>query len=234
MSLARAGDQVLVRAGIPISCHRTSVPQLIVRAKGTASGDTFTASVRSRVLPRLSLDFAVQGRFSGDTAEGTVTVRGVRRKGGPRGCGIRRSATVRLRTEVSPQAAPVPAPRGASLRGLSTGTAAGVRLPVLVSVTSTGRVIARWLAQPACARGSLSVDNYTPSTREDATGRFAKAERYTVRYRDGTADHYRVRFDGRFRADGVAGTLRARVRVTGRGGRTLARCDSGLQRYGAA
>jgi hypothetical protein len=141
---------------------------------------------------------------------------------------------VSLRTAPAPAGAPTPAPAGVNLRGLSDQTAGGVRLPVLVSTTSTGKVMATWLAQAGCPRGSLPVNNFTPPTAVDAAGNFARSERYRIRFNDGTTEHYRVRFAGTFRADGVTGTLRARIRLADRRGRTIARCDSGVRPFTAA
>lgn len=70
--------------------------------------------------------------------------------------------------------------------------------------------------------------------RISAKGTFRRRERFTIRYRDGSRDRYRVSFGGQLLSDGAVGTLRVRMRIVTRRGRTLGRCDSGVRRWAAA
>lgn len=234
LGVARTGDAVVMRLTANLSCRSTSFPQLVARARGTASGDAIRITGRTKVVRGLFLRTTLDVRAVGEELQGTFTSRPVRRRGGPRGCGRGIRLPVRLRTQVTPAGAPVPAPANARLRGMSTQTAGGVRLPVLVSTGTGGRVVALWTAHTRCTRSTFSITNFTPATAVRADGSFARSERYRLKYRGGITEHYRVRFTGQFRADGVEGTLRASLRVTDRRGRTIGRCASGLQRYGAA
>jgi hypothetical protein len=79
----------------------------------------------------------------------------------------------------------------------------------------------------------LTVVSLTPPTRIRADATFGRRERYSIRYRDGSVDRYRVVFRGRLLGDGAAGTLRARTQ-TSKPGASFFPCDSGTRRWTAA
>jgi hypothetical protein len=139
------------------------------------------------------------------------------------------------RAETAPTGAVArPAP-GALLWGLSAQAAGAFRLPVALKVDAAGsRVMGLWQARMRCGpKAVLTVVNLTPPTRIRADATFGRRERYSIRYRDGSVDRYRVVFRGRLRADGAAGTLRARMQ-TSEPGASFFPCDSGTRRWTAA
>ena len=79
------------------------------------------------------------------------------------------------------------------------------------------------LLDPAAAEAALV---------QPPDGTFLDDKPYTVRYRDGSSERYRIRFEGRFLADGVVGTLRARMQ-TRKKGKSYYPCDSGTQTWSA-
>ncbi len=71
-----------------------------------------------------------------------------------------------------------------------------------------------------------------PPTKLKADGSFLDIKPYTIRYTDGSSERYRIRFEGRFLADGVVGTLRVRMQRRKKGNSYYA-CDSGTQTWAA-
>ena len=95
------------------------------------------------------------------------------------------------------------------------------------------RVSARWAVAARCGRGPAHrFSNLTPFTAIGDGGRFARAERFRVRYADGVV-RYRVRFGGRFAGGAAAGTLRLRATVRNRRGALVTRCDTRRRRWTA-
>jgi outer membrane protein assembly factor BamB len=234
LSLRRDGSRLTARVGLVVTCRRVNFPQLIARGSGTITGSSFRARFTSKVVRGLRLRTTLRGTFAGDGATGTLAIKPIRGRGGPRGCrGVPRRRIV-LRTAASPAGdAARPAPR-AVFRGLTTQDAGGVHLPVMLSVSRDGRrLVAQWLALADCGRFNASVDNFTPRTRIRVDGSFSRPERYAIRYNDGTIDRFRISFSGRFLTDGAVGRLRARVNTVTRSGRVLARCDSGAHTFAA-
>jgi hypothetical protein len=91
-----------------------------------------------------------------------------------------------------------------------------------------------WQARMRCGpKAVLIVVNLTPPTRIAADATFRRRERYSIRYRDGSVDRYRVMFRGRLLADGAAGTLRAPMQTSKPGASFFPR-DSGTRRWTAA
>ena len=72
--------------------------------------------------------------------------------------------------------------------------------------------------------------NVTPATTVRPDGSFSRTERFTIRYTDGSTERYRVKFSGRFLADGAVGTLSARMQAYERGKRYYP-CFSGTQSW---
>ena len=105
---------------------------------------------------------------------------------------------------------------------------------VLRTTRDGAKVAARWNAIARCRRGpSERLGNFTPATRVRPDGSFERRERFSVRYADALV-RYRVRFAGRFQADGAQGELRMRARVFDRRGRRLrTRCDTRRRRWQA-
>jgi hypothetical protein len=104
----------------------------------------------------------------------------------------------------------------------------------VLRTTRDGRkVAARWNAIARCGRGPRErLVNFTPATRIGTAGGFLRKERFTVRYTDAVV-RYRVRFGGRFLADGASGRLRMRAAVMDRRRRVLTRCDTGTRNWHA-
>ena len=73
--------------------------------------------------------------------------------------------------------------------------------------------------------------DFTPTRKINADGTFGGNQSYVMRYR-GYSEHYRVTFKGQFLADGVTGTLRARVYYREKGRRSV-NCVSGTQSWSA-
>jgi hypothetical protein len=234
LSLRRDGSRLTARVGLVVTCRRINFPQLIARGTGPITGSSFKARFSTKIARGLRLRTTVRGTFAGDGATGTLAMKPIRGRGGPRGCrGVPKTSIV-LRTAAAPVGAPArPAPRTV-FRGLTTQDAGGLQLPVILTVSPNGRhLVAQWLALADCGRFNTSIDNITPRTRIRADGSFSKPERYVIRYNDGTTDRFRISFSGRFLTDGAVGTLRARVNTTTRSGRVLVRCDSGPHTFTA-
>lgn len=178
------------------------------------------------------IEVRLTGTLDGSTATGAITLT-------PAGLRFARcKARTRpftLRAETVPTgAAAQPAP-GSLLSGLTAEAAGGLRLPVALKVNGRGtRLTALWQGTMRCgATAVLTVVNLTPRTRIRGDATFSRRERYSIRYRDGSVDRYRVVFRGRLLADGAAGTLRARMQ-TSKPGASFYPCDSGTHRWTAA
>ena len=233
LSMRRDGGRLTARVGLVVTCRRVNFPQLIARGSGTITGTSFTATFRTKINRGLRLRTRLRGTFAGDGATGTIAMKPIRGRGGPRGCRGFPQTRIVLRAAGGPVGgAAKPAPRTV-VRGLTTQDAGGLHLPVILTVSSNGRhVVAQWLALAGCGQFNTPVANFTPRTRRRTNGSFSKPERYVIRYNDGTTDRFRISFSGRFLSDGAVGTLRVRVTTTRRS-RVLVRCDSGPQTFTA-
>src|SRR4051794_620698 len=120
---------------------------------------------------------------------------------------------------------------GLRRRQHTSQSAGGLRLPAALRATKNGRVYAVWQAMLRCGRATIPMADYTPSRRIRPDGTFGGSQSYVIRYR-GYSEHYRVTFKGQFRADGVTGTLRARVYYKERKRRSV-NCTSGTQTWTA-
>jgi hypothetical protein len=106
-------------------------------------------------------------------------------------------------------------------------------MPVSVRVAASGRVYGIWTATMKCGpKAVLAMASSMPPIKVKADGSFLDDKPYTVRYTDGSSDRFRIRFEGRFLADGVVGTLRARMQTRKKGKRYYP-CDSGTQTWTA-
>ena len=129
---------------------------------------------------------------------------------------------VSLRSESAPVGAPAAPPASTLFSGLSGQSAAGVRLPVSVRVAASGRVYAIWTATMKCGpKAVVALGDRDAADELKADGSFLDDEPYTVRYTDGSSERYRIRFEGRFLADGVVGTLRVRMQTRKKGKQLL-------------
>jgi hypothetical protein len=212
------------RAGLGVRCGGITWAPVFVRLSGKlTAAPAFTVGGHTRLGGR-TLRISAQGSADGLNANGTVRVRG-------RGCrGWRLPFT--LRTESALAGAAAVPPPSSTFMGLTAQSAGGVRLPVSVSVTHTGKMWAIWDVSMKCHGVTIPTTNVTPYTRIRPDGSFTRSERFRIRYRGGATDHYKVKLTGQFRADGVSGTLRASVQTTKPGHRYYP-CFSGTQAWAA-
>jgi hypothetical protein len=221
--LVRPSGKISARVGTGIRCHGRLWTPVYIRLSGSAQGSAIAASGRTR-LGRSTVRVSVQGAADGAAATGNLRIRG----SGCRGW----STPFSLRTASAPAGAAVMPTRGTSFMGLTSQAAGGVRLPVSLSVTHTGKVWAMWDATMGCRPGTAGMSNVTPLTKIRADGTFLRKERFVVRYVHGLTDHYTVTLKGAFRADGVSGTLTMRMRRT-QPGKRFRPCVSGTQSWAA-
>jgi len=220
----KPNGQIVGRAAQAINCHGQSWNPLYVRLAGTAQGAAISVSGRTRVPGLGYLRISLTGTADGQAATGTVSVRE------PRRC-KHWSFPFVLHTDSAP-AGPPAVPGLAMFTGLTSQSAGGVRLPISVSTTHTGKVWAQWDALLSCHPGSYAMSNLSPLTKIRPDGTFTRSERFTIRYRGGYKNHYRVTFAGAFHSDGVSGTLKARM-LTTKPGRRYRPCVSGTQTWAA-
>jgi len=226
------GDKLALRFDTSLRCGRTSY-DVAGRAVVPFDGRSFSAQAGRRLRiggGRIDFAWTMSGQADGTIAAGTLIVAGVRRAGGRRTTCNRkptRRFTARLAAP-APTGSPRP-PGGASFGGLSTiGVSDGLRAPVVLKATSSGRrIAARWNALARCGRGPRAdLVNFTPSMRVRADGSFSRSERFAVRYADALV-RYRVRFAGRVSGESAGGKLRMRARIyTRSGSRLITRCDT--------
>lgn len=227
ITLVRHDDgQIVARMIIAYECRKRSFTNQIVRLKGsTGDGVNFTASGKTRLYGRGMVRFELTGALPTDSVSGKLVT-------SHKGCPTYTRDLV-LRTESAPAGAPAMPGASTLLNGLTGQAAGGIRLPVAVRVTAKGRVWANWQAELKCGpKEVVSMGNKTPTSAVKPDGTFSRSETYTIRYTDGSSDRFRVSFKGRFLADGVVGTLRARMQ-TRKKGHSYYPCDSGTQTWAA-
>jgi hypothetical protein len=218
--------RISARATVPYQCRKYRNSNLIVRLRGaTADGVNFTATGTTRIGALGRLRVTLTGTLAPDAVSGKAKVN-------LRGCpGYTRSLS--LRGESAPAGVPAVPPAKTVFNGLSSQAAAGVRMPVTLRVAANGRVYATWTATMKCGpKAVLSMGSSMPPTTIKPDGTFLDDKPYTIRYSDGSSDRFRIRFEGRFLADGVVGTLRARMQTRKKGKRYYP-CDSGTQTWAA-
>jgi hypothetical protein len=222
--LRRDNGQIAARVLLGARCRGYADYNMVIRVSGsTPDGASFTASGKAKLGPPGSVRVTLTGSLAPDSVSGTARVRYP-------GCKGYRQPFV-LRTESAPAgAAAVPA-AGTVMQGMTSQSAAGLRLPVSLRATKNGRVYAVWQAMLRCGRAAIPMVDYTPSRKIHPDGTFGGSQNYVIRYR-GYSEHYRVTFKGQFRADGVTGTLRARVYYKERRRRSV-NCTSGTQTWTA-
>jgi hypothetical protein len=227
ITLVRHDDgRVDARTIVNYACRKHELVNEIVRLKGsTGDGVNVTASGKKRLFGRGMVRLKLTGALAPDSVSGKVTM-------GLKGCPKYTYGLV-LRTESAPAGAPAVPAASTLFNGLTGQAAGGIRLPVAVRVTAKGRVWARWQAEMKCGpKAVISMGNTTPTSAVKPDGTFSRSETYTIRYTDDSSERFRVSFKGRFLADGVVGTLRARMQ-TRRKGHSYYPCDSGQQTWTA-
>jgi hypothetical protein len=235
IALQPRGDRMALRFDTTLLCGRRTF-EAVGRARAAFDGAAFSARGASRV-PGLRLRYAweLSGAVSGPAVTGELRIAGVRRSGGRRiACTRHPTRRFQARIGTSPAGAPAAARPAAGYLGMSAIAIGGLPGPVVLRTTRDGRkVAARWNAIARCGRGPRErLVNFTPATRIGPAGGFLRRERFTVRYSDAVV-RYRVRFGGRFFADGAAGRLRMRAVVMDRRRRVLTRCDTGTRGWHA-
>jgi len=235
IALQPRGERVALRFDTTLLCGGRTY-EAVGRSLAAFDGSAFSAQGASRVRAlRLRYAWTLTGVVSGQSATGALRIAGRLRRGGRRiSCG--RSPTRPFEARVgAPAGAPAAARPASGYAGTSDiGVGDGLPGPVVLRTTRDGgKVAARWNAIARCGRGPRErLVNFTPATRIGAAGAFLRKERFKVRYSN-VVVRYRVRFGGRFLADGAAGRLRMRARVMDRRGHLLTRCDTGLRRWRA-
>jgi hypothetical protein len=222
-SMVRKDDgRIVMRVVIVYKCRKAPSIEVVARLTGTTpDGTSFTAAGRTRAQHRV-LRFTASGTLTADAVSGTVRLAG---------CGgFKRPLALRA---ASAPAGPAALPAaGTTFNGLSAQVAAGVRLPVTLRVAKSGRVYGTWTSTMKCGKAVIPAGSSMPPTKIKPDGSFLDDKPYTVRYVDGSSDRFRIRFEGRFLADGVVGTLRSRMQRHKKGHRYVA-CDSGTQTWSA-
>jgi hypothetical protein len=192
-----------------------------VRGKGT-----YRAGGRKR--RQLRYRWKLTTTVGPEAANGVLTISGHRTSGKHRRC-LKPRRPFRTR-RYRPLAGP-PAPAGSRTRyyGLDSSRVQGDYKGSVVLRTGKGgrRVWARWAVKTHCRDGIPDrFENITPPARVKRDHRFARHERFTVRF-PGVTVKYRAFFGGRFTTDGARGKLRLTERIyDARSGRRLTRCDS--------
>jgi hypothetical protein len=209
---------------VPV-CRGTTYYDVVARLSGrTTDGSTFTATGRTKAGGH-RVRFTVTGTMSAEAVTGKVRLRSASCRTFTR--------TLSLRAQGAPAGAPAVPPPGTVFNGLSGQLAGSVFMPVTLRVAKNGRVYGIWTATMKCGpKGVASMGSSIPPTAVKPDGTFLDDKPYTVRYRDGSSERYRIRFEGRFLADGVVGTLRARMQTRKKGKRYYP-CDSGTQTWSA-
>ena len=162
IALLPRGDRMALRFDTSLRCGRTSY-DVVGRTLAAFDGRAFSASATRRMrIPGGRIDYAwtLAGEADGTFASGTLRIAGVRTVGG-RKTACNRKQTRRFTARVAAPA-PAGAPRpagGAAFGGLSTiQIADGLRGPVILKATSSGRrIAARWTALARCGRGPRSA-----------------------------------------------------------------------------
>lgn len=177
----------------------------------------------------------MNGRVVGTSATGTVVARlTFRRHGRVTGKCSSGTRTWQARV-VAAQGAPSPARPNAGYYGVTSQQ--GRVWPLVLKVDATGRRIttAGFEYLHRCSSGkTYEFDNITPGGAIAADGTFHLRERFAIHYAEGN-ESYRVKVDGRFATDGMAGTLSVTSVLRSRGtGRILDRCTTGAHTSFAA
>ncbi len=219
----KADGSIAGRVRLTYGCGRkVTIYNVVVAVKGRANGAAFTASGKTRESGAGTIRYTLTGTLAPDSATGRIKL--LNR------CG-NRTRDFTLRAAAAPAGAPAKPAPSSSYFGTTSQTAAGTPLPIFLRVAKNGRVYVNSYTAAACRGFKLNAADSTPSRVVRADGSFTSNQRYTVRYKDGSVERYRVNVAGRFLADGVTGPLR--IRFTYRKGRTHGSCDTGAVSWAA-
>jgi hypothetical protein len=227
ITLIRHDDgSITGRMAVHYTCRDRSMLNRIVMLKGsTPDGASFSATGKTTLGGKGVIRFTLAGALTPDAVSGKLVST---LKSCPKA-----TRDVVLRTESAPAGAPAAPAASTLFSGLTGQTAGAFRLPVAVRVTNNGGVRGAWQATMKCGpKSTAPLFNFSPTAKLKADGSFTRNEAYTVRYRDGSSERFRVSFKGRFLADGAVGTLRARSQLRQKGKRYYP-CDSGTQTWAA-
>ena len=238
MAVRTFGDgTALVRVNVQARCGLGATTRRVPIAADGSFGLNVTVRNRAREDRRVrrTARIAVAGRLVGATGSGTASVRLTFRRGGRVVARCRSGARAwQVRAAAAEGVGAGPRPNGAYF-GLTSQTVRRPR-PLVLRVDPRGRRVrtAVFDYRQDCSFGPREWNNITPGARIRPDGTFRLRERFVVHYRDAN-EFFRVRVDGRFTPNGVAGTLS--VSATGRslrGGRVLGRCATGVVGFAAA
>ena len=233
------GERIALRFTTTVLCGRIT-HQVGGFVEVPWNGNTYAAAGEGELkLGRGEVNFVwdIKGTLSGRSSDGILRIVGRETVNGrTRDCERRPVRAYQTRgphEPTGPGGAPQP---GAAYLGTTQMTIVDRNPgPVVLRVSPDGRrVAARWEAAATCGRGPREIfTNFTPSSYVRPDGSFYRAERFSQRFSDALV-RYRVRFSGRFTADGAWGTFELRTAVYDRTGKTLrTRCESGRHRWTA-
>jgi hypothetical protein len=235
VSLRAAGGAVIVRALVAARC---GVGAMKGRAVVAADGSfALTATKRDRAPEETGLRrvarVTVRGRLFGAVATGVASTRIVLRRGGR--VAERCAAAARTWQARTPAAEAVAGPPRPSRGYFGLATQPGRPHPFLLHVDAAARrvqaVVFDYTA--GCGGRLRERQNITPGGSIGPNGGFSVAERFTLRFANAT-ERYRVKVDGRFTLNGVAGTLSVASVARSRAGAVIERCGTGKVAFAGA
>jgi hypothetical protein len=222
VSLLRKDNGTIIgRVAYAYRCRRqTNFPNVLTTVLGRTNGATFTVKGKQR-LGRHTVRYTLTGTFTPEGAVGKIRRTGC--------AGFKRDFS--LRAASAPAGPPALPARNSIFFGVTSQRHGLSPLPVTLRVAGNGRVYGNWTATTKCGP-TFWWTNATPPTKVKADGTFRRSEHFTVRYQQGYSETYRVRFAGRFLADGATGTLRISMQFHNNGKR-FKTCRSGVQTWSA-
>jgi hypothetical protein len=228
VSLRAVGGAVFVRALVAARCGVGAAKgRVTMAADGSFS---LAATKRDRAPEEAGLRrvarVTVRGRMLGAVAAGTASTRITLRRGAHVAdrCGTG-ARTWQARTPAA-EAVAGPARPSRGYFGLTSQT----RRPhaLLLGVDAVARRVQAAAFDYAvdCGGRLRERQDITPGGAIGPNGGFSLAERFTLRFAD-AIERYRVKVDGRFTPNGVAGTLSVTSVARSRGGAVIERCRTG-------
>ena len=208
-----------------------------VLASGRFASDGTVSQQPSPAL-KITTTYKLSGRFtSRSAAEGTLTATIERSlEGRKTSC---RSGTVKFAVRRPTGGLGDPgAPKAARYFGTTTQKSTGPSRPIVLRVSSTGRILSRALFGESvkCDDGQLSVGIEAPQTDVaiDARGHVTDREKYTITQGEALI-HVNDRFTAELGSRGARGTFSLSARTADRAsGRTIQTCKSGTVKWRAA
>ena len=216
---------------VGIACHGISYGDQVLDGAGRWTGTRVTGAGRHRVRRGVLLTFRLTATVRNGVLRGRV-VGNVRRTSRCRH--IHFAIGFTAVADPPPSGPPRRPARSAMLVGRSSMLHGDLPFAVAVKIAPHGRAAtSAWALDVKCATGHTSFVNRSPYAPIRANGTFTRRERFTLRYTDGSRDHFRTTFHGRLLADGAVGWLRLQIRSTNRQGRLFNKCDTGKQLWWA-